>query len=89
MSLIKVFCFKSALSENPPFERYRWDKHLLLVLKRSPPFRRSTEMSGKWQGHTLKMSDLRTCIYFHVLKKMSEERQRATLGVHSREAFIL
>ena len=49
----------------------------------------STEMSGEWQGHTLKMSVLRASLSFHVLKKMTEERQEATLGTHLREAFIL
>ena len=49
----------------------------------------STEMSGEWQGHTLKMSVLRACLSFHVLKKMTEERQGATLGTHLTKAFIL
>ena len=46
-------------------------------------------MSGEWQGHTLKMSVLRACVSFLVLKKVTEERQGATLGTHLTTAFIL
>ena len=49
----------------------------------------STEMSGEWQGHTLKMSVLMASLSFHVLKKLTEERHGATLGTNLREALIL
>lgn len=62
----------------------------MLVLEGSLPFRINVNRNGgEWQGQTLKMSVLRACSSFHVLKKMTEERQGATLGTHFIEAFIL